>query len=342
MTFDPNAAALPGSGIFGLPCTVKESRVVIVPVPFEATTSYGEGTAKAPRAILRASHQVDLYDHEAGKPYEAGIAMLPISRRIQRLNREAKKLARPIVERGGNIGKDPRLKMSRAMVNRICTSVRRYVEDTTRNLLSQGKIPVVLGGEHSVSFGAIKAYAEHYGEIGVLQIDAHADLREAFEGFTWSHASIMWNVAKHIKEVSCIVQVGIRDFSESEKAEIEKSDKRIISFFDADIALRLARGQSFLEIARRIVARLPRHVYVSFDIDGLNQSLCPHTGTPVPGGLSFSHATMLLDALVRSGGKKIIGFDLVEVAPGPKGDEWDANVGARLLYKLIGFTLLSQ
>ena len=122
---------------------------------------------------------------------------------------------------------------------------------------------------------------------------------------------------------------------------VGESVGRIVMFHDAGLARRQMDGEPFTRLADEIVSHLPEWVYISFDIDGLDPKLCPHTGTPVPGGLSFQQATALFAAIVRAG-KRIVGCDLSEVTPGPKGDEWDANVGARVLYKMIGFALLSQ
>jgi agmatinase len=151
----------------------------------------------------------------------------------------------------------------------------------------------------------------------------------------------MHNVAARLPTVARIVQIGIRDLSEDEHALIDASGGRIATLFDADIGRRQMEGEPFAKIAREAIARLPRQVYLSFDIDGLDPALCPHTGTPVPGGLSFREVAALL-AYVEESGRAIVGFDLCEVAPGPDGDEWDGNVGARLLYKMIGFALRSQ
>jgi agmatinase len=177
--------------------------------------------------------------------------------------------------------------------------------------------------------------------MGILHVDAHADLRRAYEGFRWSHASIFWNVLSECPGVEKLVQVGVRDFGHAEMRSIEDSGGRIETFFEADLRSSQARGESWDSACHRVVAPLPDEVYVSFDIDGLSADLCPHTGTPVPGGLSFGEACHLLRTLALSG-KRVVGFDLCEVAPGPKGDEWDANVGARVLYKLIGWALRSQ
>jgi agmatinase len=206
---------------------------------------------------------------------------------------------------------------------------------------------VVIGGDHSVPYGAIAACAAAMGDrpLGVLHLDAHADLRDAYEGFQWSHASIMRNVVDKIPLVR-LVQVGIRDFSDGELDFIKAQRGRVTTYFDAQ--LRAARlGGSWLTTAAAIANQLPEHVYLSFDIDGLEPNLCPHTGTPVPGGLGFDEIIAILDAVVAAG-KRIVGMDLVEVAPDPAlGDDelaasWDGNVGARLLYKMIGFALLSK
>ncbi len=319
--FDPDAAA-EYDGIYGLPFTAAESRVVIVPVPFEATTSYGGGTSRGPAAVLEASKQVDLFDHETGRPYESGIAMLPIPGKVVLWNAKAKKLGRKKI----------------AAVNKISVSVNDWVYDRTRALLDDGKLVATLGGDHSVPFGAIRAHAENYPGLGILHLDAHADLRHAYEGFTFSHASIFHNVMTKIDGVGKLVQIGVRDLGLAETRMIEQSKGRIVTFFDVDLARRRDEGTAFAKIADEIVRQLPRDVYLSWDIDGLDPTLCPGTGTPVPGGLSWNEAIAMLRAIVRAK-KRIVGLDLCEVAPGDT--EWDANVGARLLYKMIGFALMT-
>ncbi len=335
--FDPNAAAGPDSGVFGLPFTPEEAKVVLVPVPFEATTSYGGGTADGPEAILEASRQVDLFDLDIGRPYEVGISMLALPGDVRAWNDEGKRLAAPIVESGGLEADSAAL----SKVNALCEKMNGWVYETTRHWLAAGKIVGVVGGDHSTPFGCIKAHAEKYPNLGVLHLDAHADLRDAYEGFTWSHASIMFNVMKHVPNVRKLVQVGIRDFGEAEYMMIRESDGRIHTFFDARLARARLDGMPWREQVDSIVAELPQHVYLSWDIDGLEPTLCPNTGTPVPGGLTFAQAVSLLEGLVRAG-KKIVGFDLNEVSDGGTGSEWDGNVGARLLYKMIGWTLMSQ
>ncbi|MBX7097903.1 MAG: agmatinase family protein [Myxococcaceae bacterium] len=337
MAFDPNAAASPDSGVFGLPHSPDEAQVVLLPVPFEATTSYGGGTADGPAAILEASKQVDLFDLETGSPYEKGIAMLEISALVRGWNDEAKALAAPIIAQGGSIAGDPVL----GQVDALCAQMNAYVHGAASAWLAQDKLVGLVGGDHSTPFGCIQAHAEKYPGMGVLHLDAHADLRDAYGGFTWSHASIMFNVLRRIPQVSKIVQVGIRDFGEAEHALIRGETRRLRTFFDSQLARAKLGGTPFHDLATQIVADLPKEVYLSFDIDGLDPTLCPHTGTPVPGGLTWHEVNRLVATVVESG-RTIVGFDVNEVAPGPDGDEWDANVGARLLYKLIGWALKSR
>lgn len=342
MPFDPNAAASRDSGIFGLPYTEDESRLIYVPVPWEATTSYGGGTARGPAAILQASRQVDLFDLDVERPYEAGLFMLPESPEVAAWNERARAQAQRIIEVGGEVGDSPELAKALAEVNALGEKLDAWVYERTRALLAAGKIVAIVGGDHSVPFGAIRAAAEAR-PIGVLHFDAHSDTRDAYEGFTHSHASIMHNVLERVPCVTKIVQVGIRDVCEAEIAYTRAQKERVKIFFDRDVARRRLDGERFSSIAREIVEGLPQHVWVSFDIDGLDPRLCPHTGTPVPGGLDFHEACFVLAELVRAK-KTIVGFDLNEVAPNlaDEEDEWDANVGARLLYKLSAWTLASQ
>jgi agmatinase len=331
MPFDPDAAGQPGSGIFGLPFARAEARLVLLPVPFDATTSYGNGTAGGPAAIYDASMQVDLYDRRFGRVYEKGIFMEPENQKIATLSSQARRLAEPLIEKGGAEEGDH---AAAEKVNAAGEEVNRFVYDHTKRTLAEGKIPGLVGGDHSTPFGSIRACAEAAGQMGILHIDAHMDFRDAYEGFLWSHASIMHNVLKRVPQVSKIVQVGIRDFGEGEMDFGIEQGQRVHTHYDDQWAEEMTGGTAFTDLAKRAVALLPDKVYVSFDIDALDPALCPHTGTPVPGGMSFNQATMLLDALKKSG-KQVVGFDLVEVCPGPD-DEWDANVGARVLYKLCG------
>lgn len=337
--FDPNSAADPDSGIFGLPHSFEDAKLVYLPVPWEATTSYGAGTSKGPAAILEASYQVDLFDLEVDRPYEAGLHMLPESRKITAWNRRAKVEAQRIIKAGGRIGKIKGLQKALATVNEISELVNEEVRKEAKKILDAGKIIGLVGGDHASPFGAIQALAESEKSFGLLHIDAHSDTRDAYEGFTFSHASILRNVLDRIPQATKLVQVGIRDFCEEEWDYLRASRGRAEAYFDLDCQKRKSGGESWAGIAREIVGKLPEKVWITFDVDGLDPRFCPNTGTPVPGGLDYAEAVILIGEVARSG-RKIIGFDLNEVSPGK--DEWDANVGARLLYKLSAWTLASQ
>lgn len=325
------------NGIFGVPTSEQQAKIVIIPVPWEVTTSYGGGTANGPECVLKASIQVDLFDLEVGASYKKGYHLLEESAEIRKLNKKLKPLAMGVREglENGHLADPKKLKE----INAGCAEMAESVYLQARKILQRGQIPAVLGGDHSSPEGNIRAVSEAYqGEIGVLHFDAHADLRRQYQGFERSHASIMNNVMSAAWKPQKLVQVGIRDFSDEEYQQISNNE-HIETFFDANLKRSLFEGETWGAICKRIVSGLPHQVYISFDIDGLSPEFCPHTGTPVPGGLSFEQANYLIRILVESG-RRIVGFDLNEVAPGE--DEWDGNVGARLLYKLCGWTVMSQ
>jgi agmatinase len=341
-SFNPNAAASAESGIFGLPFDETEAALVYIPVPWEVTTSYGGGTSAGPAAILAASRQVDLFDLDVLRPYEAGLFMLPESTEVISWNKTSKTLAAKIIETGGQIT-TPDLQADLDLINKRSGQLNQIVYKETKRLLENKKIAAIVGGDHSVPFGALQAVAEKYPSFGILHFDAHSDTRKAYEGFEWSHASIMHNVLEQIPQVSNLTQVGIRDICEEEIQYTHSQSKRVKTFFDRDLSRRKFLGENWNQIAEEIVSSLPEQVWISFDIDGLDPQFCPNTGTPVPGGLNFTEANYLFSVLVKSG-RKIIGFDLNEVSPNTEdeNDEWDANVGARLLYKLTAWTLASR
>jgi agmatinase len=331
---DPDAPVRAGAGIFGLDSDEASARVVLVPVPFEATVSYGPGAARGPGEILRGSWQVDLFDLETGRPYEAGIFMRREAEEIIELNARAKR------DREVALGRSPAAEEARTRVDEASGLVNDYVHAVARELLAGDKIVGVIGGDHSVAFGSIAAHADKYGGIGILHLDAHADLRASYEGFEFSHASIMECCMRRIPGVKRLVQIGVRDVGRAELDTIKASAGRISTWVDPLIVRARLAGR-LLDLFAEAVDHLPEQVYVSFDIDGLDPRLCPGTGTPVPGGLDLGEASLLLQALVESG-RTIVGFDLVEVAQGDDRGDWNGNVGARLLYKLIGWTLLSR
>jgi agmatinase len=196
-----------------------------------------------------------------------------------------------------------------------------------------------LGGDHSTPLGYYKAIAEKFGNFGILQIDAHCDLRVSYEDFKYSHASIMYNALTEIPELERLVQVGIRDYSEGELEYIENSNNRVVTYFDRDIKERQYEGETWKKIVDEIVDQLPQQVYISFDIDGLDPKLCPNTGTPVQGGFEAEQIFYLFRKVLESG-RKLIGFDLNEVGVGE--NSGDANVGARVLFKLCNLLVKSN
>jgi agmatinase len=337
-SFDPNGPGIPGK-LFGLPFTPANASLIIVPVPWEVTVSYKAGTANGPDAVRAASSQVDLFLRDIPDAWKLGVAMLPIPQTFLEENRKLREMAAQLIDRAERGERadphDPLL----LKINEACESLNIYVKSTALKQMAEGRIVGLLGGDHSTPLGFLRALAEHYNHFGILHLDAHADLRKAYEGFTNSHASIMYN-ALRIPAVNKLVQVGIRDLCAEEMDLIRNNTGRIATFFDDDLKAQLFQGTTWDNLCNQIVRELPQNVYISFDIDALDPKLCPSTGTPVPGGLQFEEAIYLLKKVARAG-KKIIGFDLVEVAPSPHHD-WDANVGARLLYQLSALTITTH
>lgn len=334
-SFDPSGEGIRGQ-LFGLPFTPETASLVIIPVPWEVTVSYHSGTAGGPQAVLDASVQVDLALKNIDDAWKLGVSMLPFP---HALYEESDKLrdwaAQHLATNHGELKRDdPGLKK----INEACENLNIYVKSTAQRWLKEGKQVALLGGDHSTPLGLLRLLNERYDRFGILQIDAHMDLRKAYQGFTYSHASIMYNTMK-LPGVSRLVQVGIRDYSDEELDIKKRALGRVVTWFDDDLKAQLYEGKTWRDVCQRIIADLPDHVYISFDIDGLDPRYCPNTGTPVPGGLDFQMATYLIECLVSSG-RKIISFDLTEVCPGPR--EWDANVGARMLYQLCVWMGVSQ
>ncbi|MFH0866262.1 MAG: agmatinase family protein [Bacteroidota bacterium] len=331
--FDPNTIGNTNNNIFGLPYTPDTAMVVFIPIPWEVTVSYNPGTADAPEAVFNASFQVDLSDPFKENAWTTGYAMTGISDEIKSRNEKLKPLSFDIIQslsEGKNIASDPQLQKKLSVVNQGCTELNSWVEKETKKYIDRNKLIGIIGGDHSVPLGFLQTLASKHKNFGIMQIDAHADLREAYEGFTFSHASIMHNALK-IPQISKLVQLGIRDYCREEYCTIEQSAGRIRTFFDREVKHQLFEGKTWKSICDEIIQNLPEMVYISFDVDGLDPKLCKSTGTPVPGGYDLPEIFYLLESIVNSG-KKIIGFDLCEACPGDFG--WDANVASRILYKL--------
>ena len=337
-SFDPNGLAADNGNIYGLPFSPEDATMVIVPVPWEGTVSYKGGTAKGPKAVLEASKQVDLFDPYVTDAWRLGLAMDKINKKIYQLSKDIRPKVEAYLDKyaaGKDVNTSKSMKATSEEVHEACEHMIDWVEARTTKWLDMGKKVALLGGDHSTPLGFIKALSMKHKSFGILQIDAHADLRDAYEGFTYSHASIMTNALK-VKQVSKLVQVGIRDFCEEELAMIHSDQKRIKTFFDHEMKDQMAEGKTWADICKEIVAACPDKVYLSFDIDGLDPKLCPNTGTPVPGGLEYDQVLYLVRAVLNAG-KSIIGFDINEISPGQ--DEWDANVGARMLYRISNLVM---
>jgi agmatinase len=272
------------------------ARVVVVPVPFDATTCYRPGTREGPQAIIDASRNLELYDPELRRsPYTVGIHTL---RAIE-----------PVM---GN---------AQAMVERI--------ERVTGELLDRGKYVVALGGDHSISIGVIRAFARRHPNMSVLQFDAHADLREEYEGNTLSSATIMRRVLDVCPRTA---QVGIRSLSEPEAQLVQ--ERQLPLWLASDIQRQTARERD--EWISNVVRSLAAEVYVTFDIDAFDPSLVPGTGTPEPGGLGWYEVMDLLSTVTSQ--RRVVGFDVVELSPLVEGHV-SPVVAAKLVYKLVGMAV---
>lgn len=337
--FDPDGAGNPNNNIFGLPFTEEDARVIILPVPWEVTVSFGSGTARSAEQIMKASLQVDLYDPEYIDCWQQGFFIREADKKVllksDYLRKEAE-LYIDYISKGDDIDKNQFMCKAVKEINEGSHFLNQWVYQQTKNLMDRNKQVVLLGGDHSTPLGFMKAVGENHGDFGILQIDAHCDLRESYEGFTYSHASIIYNALNEIPAVQKVVQLGIRDFSGGEHQFIRDNSSRIRTYFQKDIKTRQFEGETFREIAEEIIDQLPPQVYITFDIDGLDPKLCPNTGTPVQGGLETEEVYYIFDKLIKSG-KKIVGIDLCEVSTSESG--WDANVGARILFKLCNMMI---
>ncbi|MGH1396223.1 MAG: agmatinase SpeB [Trichormus sp.] len=337
--YNPSGVGEINGNLLGLPYDYESANLIVFAVPWEVTVSYGAGTANAPQRILDASIQLDLFDFDNPDGWKQGIFLVEIPQDILDKNNYYRNLAGQIIERlatGKALTDTPDLTPLLTEINQASQQVNQWLFTQSQSAINQGKRVAVIGGDHSSPLGYFQALADKYPNFGILHIDAHADLRDAYEGFEFSHASIMFNALK-IPQISKLVQVGLRDICHDEVEIINQSNHRIMAYYDQAIQQKLYSGTTWVELCQEIISHLPEYVHISFDVDGLDPKLCPNTGTPVPGGLELQQSFCLFRELVKSG-RKIIGFDVCEVGDG----EWDGNVGARIVYKLANFMDLSQ
>lgn len=331
--FDPNGVGLHNGHFIGLPFEEAEAQVVLQPVPWDVTVSFGEGTSTGPQNILDASAQLDLFDPDVADAWKIGLFFRPVDEDWLAESRRLRKKCQQYIqflESGRNPQQFEEMETLRQELNEAGARHTQKVKETCSALLEAGKWVGLIGGDHSCPLGYLQALAERHNQFGVLQIDAHMDLRPAYEGLTYSHASIFYE-ALRIPQIKKLVQVGIRDYCEEEYQFAHQQPDRIHVWFEHERQEALFQGEGWQSICRDWIDDLPEKVYISFDVDGLEPSLCPQTGTPVPGGLTWAEALFLLRELEHSG-RTIIGFDLCETAG--LGSPWDGNVAARLAYKL--------
>lgn len=266
-----------------------KAAVCILPVPYDRTSSWGKGADQGPASLIEASNFVELYDIEtASEPYRWGIATLPA------------------LEFGGSP-----------------EELAGRVEERVGELLDRGRLPVVVGGEHSVTVGAARAAAARFPALSVLQVDAHADTRESYEGSPYNHACVM----ARVRESCPIVQVGIRSL---DTAEVEALRPERVIFAHEIAAERRSSKAEVQPWYERAVALLTDVVYVTIDLDAFDPSVIPATGTPEPGGLDWYEVNALLRTVARS--RRIVAFDVVELLPGHPPSAFTA---AKLAYRFL-------
>lgn len=327
------------SVLFAKTCSYKDALIVVEAAPWEVTSSYGGGSALGPKNIIKASSQLDFFNFKSKKEPKHFIYMHKINLDIFKKNQILQKDAKQIIKARGACGskdfsKNCSQKLSNLQknINKESDKLNKIIYESSLKTLKDNKIPALLGGDHSVSFGAIKACSKKYKNFSLLHIDAHADLRKAYQGFKHSHASIMYNVMNLKTAPKKLCSVGVRDFCQ-EEYDYAKANNAIKIFFDKDLQKAIFRGSHWAKQCQKIISEMTKYIYVSFDIDGLQANFCPNTGTPVPGGLSYNQAIFLLEEISRQN-KKIIAFDLCEVSCGTSNKEWDANIGARILFEM--------
>ena len=336
--FDHNGVGVNNGNIFALPFDDDTAELIIIPAAWDVTVSYGQGTVEGPSQIIEASYQIDYYNHLFNGFWKKGIYSLPVDENWYKKAKELRESSNKYISALENGQDTNSFKGTLSLINEECRNFLDFIRHKALYHLEQGKKVAMIGGDHSTTLAMIEALSHEYESFGILQIDAHADLRKSYEGFDYSHASVMYN-ALEVSQVKKLVQVGIRDICDEEVTLIKSNPEKIHTYYDQVLKQAIFEGESWRKICLEIIDRLPEFVYISFDIDGLDPKLCPNTGTPVPGGLEFEEACYLVEQLAISG-RKIIGFDVVEVSNGLNGD-WDANVGMRLIYRLCGAMLKS-
>jgi agmatinase len=280
----------PSYSYLGYQYPIEKAEAVLIPVPYDSTTSYQPGTRNGPHALISASRQLEAYDIELGGEIAAKVGIHTLDEM------------------------EPCVDSPKETVNRV--------EDLTEEIISKKKFPIIIGGEHTISIGAVRALKRKYSDLSVLAIDAHADLRDKFEDSIYSHACVNRRIREEIDKA---VQVGVRSASAEEMKFIEKEKiENSIQFGDS-----IDRG--------KVLRGLSDNVYITFDLDALDPSIMPAVGTPEPGGLNWPEVMRLLRSVCEA--KNIVGFDVVELSPTPSSTRSEF-LAAKLVYKMLGYSML--
>jgi agmatinase len=295
-----------GEQIFGRQATWGAAEVYLLGVPWEGCVSFRRGTAAAPQLIHAVSTQLDYYSPDCERLEEAPIYLAHLE-----------------------VGSMEGQSVDAAYEEKVLNPVRTWVE----SVLAFGKPFGLIGGDHSVPIGVHQVLSYKRPNYGLLHVDAHADLRPAYEELTYSHATVLYH-ASQVRGLARMVAVGIRDWDSTEAAYARHLHPRLQVYEMRRLSRMLFQGRPWSEITSEIISLLPEEVYVSIDVDALEVGYVPHTGTPVPGGLGYEQLFFLLETIVRSG-RKVIGFDVCETG----GAQLDAIVSAHLLYRLCGLAL---
>ena len=340
LEFNPNGVTPDNGNYFGMPVEADDAALVLISAPWDATGAQRDGSSYAPDAIIEASRHIDFYEPNAPYSWRKGIATLPIDYSIQdlshRLRSDAYRVAKVYEEMGPEALENIIYARRLRRVNEGSERVNENIYAQASTWLERNKIVGLVGGDQSSAYGVIRAVSERHKGVGILHIDSKSDLKECYQGFEHSHASIMHNVMRDFDGVSKLVAVGVREFSPAEWERAE-SDERIKFFTGQYIWSSHFEGKIWSVICDEIIAELPDNVYVSLDIDGLTIECAPHNGTLIPGGIRFPEVVYLLGRIVAAG-KRIVGFDLTEVVPDME-DKTDAEIAARMLFKLCSVAL---
>lgn len=341
--YDPSAMAIPGKP-FGLPHNAEQAKMHVIQIESAITVSGSEGAELGPVGLLEGSAQIELYNRMYPRSaYIPGMYLLPSEPLIIENHTEGREAFRALLEiydKGDSISDDENeIAILLKKIDDCSVVLNNWVIKMTQEALRDGKIPAFLGGCHGSMYGGIKASAEYHEEETLFQFDAHKDLRKAFEGAQFSHASIMYNILENVPQIKKLISVGIRSYGLDETDYVDSHPDRIKIFYDSDLRKILDEGKSWSEyLVPMMVERIEtKKVHLTFDIDVFDPSLCPSTGTPVPGGLSMWQAKTLINEIARK--KEIVSFDLNEVVPKTR---VDMLTGAEIWYHLYVETMRSN